>query len=165
MKTLLRLVTTFFLFSIYGLGSEWLYYKHFPWVYDNKENDWMYLHGGEDGKIYAYSSLRNTWSEFPSGETSETVLSYTNGEALVVKSGSNYSWSDTLEGMVLWAVIIEKMKYTRERSNSVMVIFFMVSILLQMMCQTLVIIKFPTVLTKMDILKASSKTATISTIM
>ena len=106
MKTVLRLVITFFLFSIYGLGSEWLYYKHFPWVYDNKENDWMYLHGGEDGKIYVYSSLRNTWSEFPSVETSETVLSYTNGEALVVKSGSSYSWSDTLEGMILWAVII-----------------------------------------------------------
>ena len=45
-------------------ASEWLYYKHFPWVYDNVTEDWLYLHGASDGKIYAYRNSSKSWEEF-----------------------------------------------------------------------------------------------------
>jgi Leucine-rich repeat (LRR) protein len=49
-------------------ASEWLYYKHYPWVYDNKSKDWLYLRGSDDGKIYAYRASSKAWEEFGKGE-------------------------------------------------------------------------------------------------
>ena len=58
--------------SIYS-ASEWLYYKEYPWVYDAKTEDWLYLQGGTDKKIYAYRASTKVWEEFSvpddSGET------------------------------------------------------------------------------------------------
>jgi hypothetical protein len=44
-------------------GGEWLYYKHYPWVYDNLTKDWLYL-TGSDGKVWAYRSGTKEWEEF-----------------------------------------------------------------------------------------------------
>lgn len=61
------------LFCLFGLLSiiftvsaseEWLYYKEYPWVWDNKTEDWFYLRGGEDEKIYAYRNSTKEWEEF-----------------------------------------------------------------------------------------------------
>lgn len=49
--------------TIFG-GGEWLYYKHYPWVYDNISKEWIFLQGGFDGKIYAYQTSKNSWTEF-----------------------------------------------------------------------------------------------------
>jgi len=61
--------------SIYS-ASEWLYYKEYPWVYDAKTEDWLYLQGGTDKKIYAYRASTKVWEEFSipddSGETFDT---------------------------------------------------------------------------------------------
>jgi len=85
-------------------ATEWLYYKNFPWVFDNKTQDWLYLWGGENGKVYAFSSSSQAWSEFMQDETEETVISDTNGKAVVVKHGDEYSWANDLDGIILWAV-------------------------------------------------------------
>ena len=45
-------------------ASEWLYYKEYPWVYDAKTEDWLYLQGGTDKKIYAYRASTKKWEEF-----------------------------------------------------------------------------------------------------
>lgn len=49
--------------SIYS-ASEWLYYKQYPWVYDAKTEDWLYLQSGTDKKIYAYRASTKVWEEF-----------------------------------------------------------------------------------------------------
>jgi hypothetical protein len=60
----------FCLFSLLSIiftvsaSEEWLYYKAYPWVWDNKTEDWLYLRGGEDGKIYAYRNSTKVWEEF-----------------------------------------------------------------------------------------------------
>jgi len=60
------------LFCLFGLftislsasaASEWLYYKHYPWVYDNISKDWLYL-SGNDGKVIAYRNSTKEWEEF-----------------------------------------------------------------------------------------------------
>ena len=68
MKILYALISLFCFSSL--TASEWLYYKHFPWVYDNKTEDWLYLKAGSDGQIYAYSNNSRTWGDF---ETSEAT--------------------------------------------------------------------------------------------
>ncbi|NDG54308.1 MAG: hypothetical protein EBY39_15005 [Flavobacteriia bacterium] len=45
-------------------SKDWLYYKEFPWVYDHKTKDWLYLSAGKDLKIYAYRNSSETWEEF-----------------------------------------------------------------------------------------------------
>ena len=55
-------------------ANEWLYYKHFAWVYDFASKDWFYLSGTDGGKIYAYKASSKTWIEF-SADTS-TPLSF-----------------------------------------------------------------------------------------
>lgn len=41
-----------------------MYYKEYPWVYDNVSKDWLYLRGSSDGKIYAYRASSKVWEEF-----------------------------------------------------------------------------------------------------
>ena len=45
-------------------AGEWLYYKHYPWVYDNATEDWLYLQGAANGTIYAYRASTKKWEEF-----------------------------------------------------------------------------------------------------
>ena len=45
-------------------SSDWLYYKHYPWVYDHYSKSWLYLIGQADGKVYAYHTEDKTWREF-----------------------------------------------------------------------------------------------------
>ena len=98
-------ILVFIFFSLtQATATEWLYYKNFPWVFDNKTQDWLYLWGGENGKVYAFSSSSQAWSEFMPDENHETVISDTNGQAVVVKHGDEYSWSNELDGIILWAV-------------------------------------------------------------
>jgi formylglycine-generating enzyme required for sulfatase activity len=64
MKTLFR-ATLLFITSIQLFGAnEWLYYKHFPWVYDHQTKEWMYLNGSADGKIYVWRQSTKEWSKF-----------------------------------------------------------------------------------------------------
>ena len=69
------------LFCLFGLfaislsasaAGEWLYYKHYPWVYDNVSKDWLYLRGSSDGEIYAYRSSTNAWEVFEVQELQKT---------------------------------------------------------------------------------------------
>ena len=53
-------------------GSEWFYYKEYPWVYDNVTEDWLYLRGGEDGKVFAYRASTKIWEEFNVQEQEKT---------------------------------------------------------------------------------------------
>lgn len=62
MKLLYTLIILFCLSSL--SASEWLYYKHFPWVYDNKTEGWLYLKAGSDGQIYAYINNTGIWEVF-----------------------------------------------------------------------------------------------------
>ena len=64
MKLLFSLTSLLILtFSSFGNG-EWLYYKHYPWVWDNMTKDWLYLRGSNDGKIYSYRASTQEWEEF-----------------------------------------------------------------------------------------------------
>ena len=64
MKFILSLITFLSLSASAFSNSEWFYYKHYPWVYDNVTKDWLYLRGVEGGKIYAYKQSTKTWAEF-----------------------------------------------------------------------------------------------------
>ena len=69
----------FCLFSIFAFSlsataaSEWLYYKHFPWVYDNVSKDWLYL-SGNDGKVIAYRASTSEWEDFTVTDSNTTNL-------------------------------------------------------------------------------------------
>ena len=65
------------LFCLFGLfwfslsasaTGEWLYYKHYPWVYDNVSKDWLYLRGAAGGEVYAYRSSTKEWEVFEVSE-------------------------------------------------------------------------------------------------
>ena len=58
-------------FSLFAEG-EWLYYKHFPWVYDNVTKDWLYLKGDSTG-MYAYRNSTSAWEEFSVPEANTTT--------------------------------------------------------------------------------------------
>jgi len=62
MKYFLSLFTLFVV--SFSNASEWLYYKHYPWVYEHVTEDWLYLKGADDGKIYAYRQSTKEWGEF-----------------------------------------------------------------------------------------------------
>jgi Leucine-rich repeat (LRR) protein len=64
MKNVFRILSLFAFSLPTFASSEWLYYKHFPWVYDYQSKNWMYLHGSTDGKIYVFFNSTDTWSEF-----------------------------------------------------------------------------------------------------
>ena len=70
------------LFAVIGLlgfslsataASEWLYYKEYPWVYDNVSKDWLYLRGAADGSIYAYRSKTNKWEVFTAPKDDDVI--------------------------------------------------------------------------------------------
>ena len=67
----------FYLFGLLAISlsasaaGEWLYYKHYPWVYDNVSKDWLYLRGSSDGEIYAYRSSTKEWEVFEVQKTWE----------------------------------------------------------------------------------------------
>ena len=58
------------LFGLFSLSlsafalNEWLYYKEYPWVYDHKTKDWLYLRGSSDGEIFAYRNSTKAWELF-----------------------------------------------------------------------------------------------------
>ena len=68
----------FCLFSLFAssfsasAAGEWLYYKHYPWVYDAKTQDWLYLRGTAEGEIYSYRSSTNAWEVFDVKEGEKT---------------------------------------------------------------------------------------------
>ena len=62
-KLLCFFVFVCLIFSAFS-STEWFYYKHYPWVYDNVTKDWLYLRGGEDGKVFAYRASTKVWEEF-----------------------------------------------------------------------------------------------------
>ena len=64
MKFLFAFISSMLLSSSIHSASEWLYYKEYPWVYDAKTEDWLYLQGGTDKKIYAYRASTKVWEEF-----------------------------------------------------------------------------------------------------
>jgi len=64
MKFLFASISSILLSSSIYSASEWLYYKEYPWVYDAKTEDWLYLQGGADKKIYAYRASTKVWEEF-----------------------------------------------------------------------------------------------------
>jgi internalin A len=97
------------LFAVIGLlgfslsataAGEWLYYKHYPWVYDNVSNDWLYLRGAADGSIYAYRSSSKEWEVFTA---SEPILLTSSGQVVVDKFDNQYRYRD-LAGISIWTV-------------------------------------------------------------
>ena len=65
--------------------NEWLYYKHFPWVYDHQAKEWIYLNGSADGKIYVYPTSSKVWvsmTEYinPDSDSTSDNQSETNDE-------------------------------------------------------------------------------------
>ena len=97
------------LFAVIGLlgfslsataASEWLYYKEYPWVYDAKSQDWLYLRGAADGSIYAYRNSTKEWEEFTA---SEPILRTSSGQVVVGKFDNQYKYRD-LAGITTWTV-------------------------------------------------------------
>jgi len=68
MKTVILSLLTFTATTLFS--TEWLYYKHYPWVYDHSTQNWLYLRGSSDGKIYSFNATSNAWSEFQANQTS-----------------------------------------------------------------------------------------------
>ena len=68
MKKLSCLFGLFVISLSASVAGEWLYYKHYPWVYDNVTEDWLYLRGSSDGEIYAYRSSTKAWVLFEVSE-------------------------------------------------------------------------------------------------
>ena len=64
MKFLFAFISSVLLSPSIHSASEWLYYKEYPWVYDAKTEDWLYLQGSTDKKIYAYRASTKNWEEF-----------------------------------------------------------------------------------------------------
>lgn len=69
MKKLFNFLSLLIFIHSLSASSEWLYYKHYPWVYDNVSEDWLYLTGNE-GTIYAYRKSTNQWEVFEIPEKS-----------------------------------------------------------------------------------------------
>ena len=69
MRVLFNFLSLLILAQAASASSEWLYYKHYPWVYDNVSEDWLYLMGNE-GMIYAYSNSTKQWEVFEIPEKS-----------------------------------------------------------------------------------------------
>jgi Leucine-rich repeat (LRR) protein len=95
------------LFAIIGLlgfsisataANEWLYYKEYPWVYDAKTQDWLYLRGSDDGKIYAYRNSTKEWEEFTGDGTTNNDSSNNDEDSTSnddsTTAGDNDSGSD-----------------------------------------------------------------------
>jgi Leucine-rich repeat (LRR) protein len=79
-------------------ANEWLYYKHFPWVYDHQSKEWIYLSGSADGKIYVYRASTKEWVEF----SATALSSYTDKKWYEqyeewVKNPEPYGGLETLE--------------------------------------------------------------------
>jgi formylglycine-generating enzyme required for sulfatase activity len=64
MKMFFRITLLLFTSLLFLNASEWLYYKHYPWVYDHASKDWLYLRGSGNGKVYAYRTSSKVWEEF-----------------------------------------------------------------------------------------------------
>ena len=64
-------------------ASEWLYYKEYPWVYDAKTEDWLYLQGGTDKKIYAYRASTKNWEEFSVPDVSRETFDTNNPPSIL----------------------------------------------------------------------------------
>ena len=69
MRILFSFLSLLTLVHSLSASSEWLYYKHYPWVYDNASKDWLYLMGNE-GMIYAYRNSTEQWEVFEIPEKS-----------------------------------------------------------------------------------------------
>jgi sulfatase modifying factor 1 len=72
--------------------KTWLWYKHYPWVYDHPSKEWIYLRGSANGEIYAYRSSTKKWDEF-----SATFL-LENNEG---KGDAEKTWEDNYEEWIL----------------------------------------------------------------
>lgn len=72
-------------------ANEWLYYKHFPWVYDHQAKEWIYLNGSSDGKIYAWRQSTKEWAEFKVDEETEEAEQESEGQ-------TSSSWDKKYEG-------------------------------------------------------------------
>ena len=73
-------------------AKTWLWYKHYPWVYDHPSKEWIYLRGSVNGEIYAYRSSTKKWDEF-----SATFL-LENNEG---KGDAEKTWEDKYEEWIL----------------------------------------------------------------
>ena len=98
MELLYRTTLLYFSSLLFLNASEWLYYKHYPWVYDDKSKDWLYLSGGSDGKVYAYRNSTKKWGEF-----SESIKNITDDNSWNeqyeewIKNPTYYGGLETLE--------------------------------------------------------------------
>lgn len=98
-------------------ANEWLYYKHFPWVYDHQSKEWLYLNGSSDGKIYAYRQSTKEWAVFDvtfdstnsSNQAEESNQAPTDldhvGNLAVVKSKLAVQSSETFRHMTLTEIL------------------------------------------------------------
>ena len=74
MKVTLFALLSLLAFSLSASAAgEWLYYKHYPWVYDNATEDWLYLQGAANGTIYAYRASTKKWEEFASQKEEDVI--------------------------------------------------------------------------------------------
>ena len=64
----------FLLLIIFGIwkinfaetNTDWNWFGDFPWIYNDKEQDWHYLKAGSDGQFYLYKNSEKTWYFFES---------------------------------------------------------------------------------------------------
>jgi tetratricopeptide (TPR) repeat protein len=64
MKNLLRLVLFLSVFcKILNAESNggWMWHGAFPWVYSHADDEWWYMHSGDDGKHYAFKNREKEW--------------------------------------------------------------------------------------------------------
>jgi len=88
-------------FSLSATAEKgWLFYDTYPWVYDHKTKDWLYLRGAADGTIYAYRNSTKQWDEFT---PFEKILNTPSGRTVVDKISGRFRYRD-LAGLTNWTV-------------------------------------------------------------
>lgn len=68
MKEILFVNILLFSSFTFSTGEEWLYFKSYPWTWDNKKGGWFYLKGGNTGRIIAWNNKNKSWGEFEANE-------------------------------------------------------------------------------------------------
>lgn len=79
----------FTLISLKLNSSPWLYYQNYPWVYDNKNSEWLYLKAMQDNNIYAYHANEKNWKLFNPTESSPSNKSSGPHISVNVQSADN----------------------------------------------------------------------------
>jgi hypothetical protein len=104
--------------------NEWLFYKHYPWVYDAKTEDWLYMRGASDGNIYVFRNSLKKWEVFSGdGQTQSVTANDTASKGQNNNFLDDKSWEEQYEEWFLNAdsyggvQVLKDIKYAKENKS------------------------------------------------